>query len=153
MCGGNSLHRKLWWIFQWLESIFTLRGLALYDISTEQIKISLRKPGKAFGKLLQSEWPASYFIDSFLCYISQLHSLEPTDLPGPLIPQPGGRLCWRGFHTTGVAIVVAALWNALASDLRHSAFYFLSLSPALKKYSLYINICVCNLFRWCLISS
>lgn len=152
MCGGNRLHRKLWWIFQWLESIFTLLGLALYDISPKQIKISLRKPEKAFGKLLQSEWPTSYFIDNFLCYISELHGLEPTDPSGTLIPQPGGRLCWRGFHTTGVAIVFAALWNALASDLRHSAFSSLLLSPDLKKYFLYINIWVCNVFRWCLIS-
>lgn len=152
MCGGNSLHRKFWWIFQWLESIFTLPGLALYDISTKQIKISVKKPGKAFGKLLQPKWPTSYFIDNFLCYISDLRGLEPTDRPGTPIPQPGGRLCCRGFHTTGVAIIFAALWNALASDLRHSAFSSLLLSLAIKKYSLYISIWVCNIFRWCVIS-
>lgn len=152
MFGGNSLHRKLWLIFQWLESIFTLLGLALCDISTKQIKICLRKPGKAFGKLLQSEQPTCYFNDNVLCYISELHGLEPTDLPGTLIPQAGGRLCWREFHTTGSAIVFAVLWNALASDLRHSAFSSSLLSPALKKYSLCINIWVCNIFRWCLIS-
>lgn len=74
----------------------------------------------------------------YLCYISELPGLGPTYLSGGPTPQPGRRPCWRGLGTTGVAFIFAALWNALASDLRLSAFSFLLISPTLKKYSLYL---------------
>lgn len=135
MCGGNRLHRKSWLIFQWLESIFTLLGLALYDISTKQIKISLKEPGKAFGKLLQSEWPTSYFVDNFLCYISERHGLEPTDLSGTLIPQPGGKAVLeevphnRCCHCFCCSLEFPGLWSETF------CFFFLPLKPSLKETS------------------
>jgi len=116
-------------------------------MSTKQIKISLRKLGKALGKLLQSKWLTSYFTANWFCYVSELRGLGPTHLPRSLTLQPGRRLCWRGFHTTGVAFIFVVLWNALASDLRHSAFSSRLLNLALKKYAFYLNTWHCNIFR------